>query len=76
MAHITYPTSLTGNPVSPIWAGDYFSREHLLPGGVMLSLAAFIAGGAAQVTLNGAVAAGATALTVVATTLPVARRTV
>lgn len=41
MAHVTYRTPVSGTTVA--WAGDEFSREHVLPGGGMLYAADFAA---------------------------------
>lgn len=64
MAGVTYPTYTNVN--LPAWAGDYLSREHLLPGGARLDPTQFIAPDAAVVTVGVAGAAGA------ATSVPVA----
>jgi hypothetical protein len=61
MAGVTF-TSNTLTP--PIWAGDFLSREHLLPGGAKLLASAFLREDAVVVTLNGSAAQGATSVTV------------
>lgn len=40
MARIMGDQALSG-PTPPRWAGDYFNREHLLPGGVVLDASQF-----------------------------------
>lgn len=55
---------------SPVWAGDFLNREHLIPGGAKLNAAAFNGPDAVVVTTSAAAIAGAVALAVVALTGP------
>lgn len=62
MAGITFNTN---EITSPVWAGDFLSREHLLPGGIKLDAAQFPKTDAVVVTVGAAGAA------IDATTVPV-----
>jgi hypothetical protein len=55
-------TSNTLTP--PVWAGDYLSREHLIPGGAKVLASAFNDTDAVVVTTTGVAAAGATSIPV------------
>jgi hypothetical protein len=61
--------------VHPRWAKDYFNRDSVLPGGVKVDPTQFPREGAVQVTVNGAVTAGATSITVDALTGPIPANT-
>jgi hypothetical protein len=56
---------------TPAWAGDYRSRDHLVPGPFKLTASAFPTQGSVTVKLNGAVSIGGTTLTVDALSGPV-----
>lgn len=43
MARVMADQDISG-PTPPRWAGDYFNREHLLPGGAILDAEAFTEG--------------------------------
>jgi hypothetical protein len=61
MAGMTF----SGNTMtSPVWAGDFGTRDHILPGGAKLNTAQFLREDAVVVTLNGSAAIGATSITV------------
>lgn len=60
----------------PSWAGDYFSREHVLPGGIQLDAAQFTALDGVTVTLSANAAQGATTITVAALTGPIPVNTI
>lgn len=51
---------------SPVWAGDWLSREHVLPGGARLDPTQFNATDAVVVTTTAQAAAAATSITVAA----------
>lgn len=53
---------------TPSWAGDYFDRESLLPGGVILDVAAFTAIAGVPVAASANALAAATSISVTATT--------
>jgi hypothetical protein len=59
-------SALWSTEQTPSWAGDYFSREHVLPGGGKLDKAQFNRLDAVQVTAAAA-AAGAVSVTLTAT---------
>lgn len=64
MARLVYPTETLS---SPVWAGDFLSRDHLIPGGAKLDAAQFNVAGAVIVTVGVAGAAqGATSIPVAA----------
>jgi hypothetical protein len=56
----------TNQITAPVWAGDYFNREHMIPGGARVDAAQFTDTDAVSVVVGAAGAAGA------ATTVPVA----
>lgn len=64
-------TSNTNQLTGPAWAGDYFSREHLVPGGGKVDASQFNATDAAIVTLTADAAANDTTLAVTALTNPI-----
>ncbi len=61
---------------SGAWAGDYLSREHLLPGGAKVDASQFLATDGAIVTTTAGASADAVALAVVALTNPIPAGTV
>jgi hypothetical protein len=68
MAKITQ----SGNTLtSPAWAGDFTSREHVLPGGAKLLASDFNSEDAVTITLSGAEAIGQTAIGVAAISGPI-----
>jgi hypothetical protein len=57
----------SGNTLtSPVWAGDFLDREHLMPGGAKLDAAQFNAYDAVVVTTTAQAAAAATSISVAA----------
>lgn len=61
--------STTSNTLtSPVWAADFLSREHLVPGGARLDAAQFYNTDAVLVTVGSSASAGATSITVTALT--------
>jgi hypothetical protein len=64
---MTRMTATTSTLTAPSWAGDFFNREHLLPGGAKLIAAEFMATDAVIATVGAAgAAAGATSIPVAA----------
>ena len=60
---------ITDNPnvlTNPIWAGDFFNREHLIPGGAQLDASQFFAEDSVLVTMTATAVVTATSLVVVA----------
>jgi hypothetical protein len=68
MARITWNANQLSDPV---WAGDFGSREHLLPGGAKLLASAFGRTDAVVVTLSASAAAAAVSISVDALTGPI-----
>ena len=56
---------------SPIWAADYLTREHLLPGGAKLDASQFAGEDAVLVTVGANAAGAATSITVTALLGPI-----
>lgn len=63
----TYPNQLT----TPMWAGDFLNREHLLPGGAKVDASQFLATDGAIVTLTANASAAATSIAVTALVNPI-----
>lgn len=61
---------------APTWAGDFFSREHLLPGGAKLHAASFLREDAVVVTTTAEAAATDTSIAVEALSGPIPSGTV
>lgn len=68
MAQVTINTNQIS---SPTWAGDFFSRDHLVPGGVNVDPALFNAVDAVVVTADGAASGSATSITIQALSGPI-----
>lgn len=64
---VRQPIELTG----PVWAGDYMTREHVLPQGAFLDVAQFLATDSVVVSVNGAAAQAAETMTVDALSGPI-----
>lgn len=67
----TYPNQLT----TPIWAGDFLNREHLLPGGAKVDASQFLATDGALVTLTANALVSATSIAVTALANPIPANT-
>lgn len=53
---------------NPTWAGDFFSRDHLVPGAVLLDVAAFSRADEQDIDLTAVLSVGDTTITVTALT--------
>lgn len=74
MAQVTVNTNQLA---APVWAGDYFNREHLVPGGAQVDPAQFVATDAVTVVVGAAGAlADATSIPVDALSGPIPSGTV
>lgn len=57
-------TQATNTITPPSWAGDFFNREHLVPGGARLDASQFLAEDGVVVTTTAVAGAGATSVSV------------
>lgn len=67
----TYLNQLT----TPIWAGDFLNREHLLPGGAKVDASQFLATDGAIITLSANALVSATGIAVTALVNPIPANT-
>lgn len=68
-------TSTVNQLTSPIWAGDFLDREHLMPGGAKVDASQFLATDGALVTLSANALVSATSIAVTALANPIPANT-